>query len=55
MHQNLKNREQFSTTLRTDLKRSIQQLSEETRISQSRLLDEAIELLLQKHGKKIHE
>lgn len=45
-------REQFSSKLRIDLKNSLQKLSEKTRIPQSKLLDEAIEDLLRKHGFK---
>lgn len=47
----LKNRTKISTTLLNDLYEKISQLSEETRIPQSRLFDEAVELLLEKHKK----
>lgn len=47
----LKNRTKISTTLLNDLYEKISQLSEETRIPQSRLFDEAVELLLEKHNK----
>ncbi len=47
----LKNRTKISTTLQNDLHEKIGQLSEETRIPQSRLFDEAVELLLEKHKK----
>lgn len=43
-------REPFSTKLDIQLKAKLIQLSEITRIPQSRLVDEAIELLLEKYG-----
>ena len=42
---------QYSTSIKKELKDLLQVLSEETRIPQSKLIDEAIELLLEKHGK----
>lgn len=44
-------REAYSTKLLIAYKKAMQQLSEETRIPQSKLLDEAIEDLLKKYGK----
>lgn len=46
----LKDRAQFATSINKDLKESFQKLSEKTRIPQSKLMDEAIEDLLKKHG-----
>jgi len=48
----LKNREMYSTSIDKELLAQLKKLSEETRIPQSRLMDEAIEDLLKKHGKK---
>jgi len=45
----LKNRERITFSIRKELVDKIKQLSAETRIPQSRLVDEAIELLLRKH------
>ena len=42
----LKNRTQFTTTLTNENYAAIKQLSEDTRINMSKLMDEAIELLL---------
>jgi hypothetical protein len=44
----LKNRSQFSSTLDKDLKLKLKDLSDETKVPISKLLDEAIVLLLQK-------
>ena len=42
----------YGTKLDKELKEGLQKLSEETRITQSKLLDEAIEDLLKKYEKK---
>jgi metal-responsive CopG/Arc/MetJ family transcriptional regulator len=47
----LKNRKRFTNTLDNKLKEQFDELSKETRIPKSRLLDEAIEDLLKKYGK----
>lgn len=47
----LKTRTPLSNAVDTKLLHKLQQLSKDTRIPQSKLLDEAIELLLQKHGR----
>lgn len=44
-------RKQWSTSTDTDLYETLKNLSEETRVPTSRLLDEAIEDLLVKHKK----
>lgn len=46
-------RKKFSISVRTDLRNALDQLSKETKINKSVLLDEAIELLLNKYGKPI--
>jgi hypothetical protein len=46
----LKHRSQFSSTLDNDLKAKLKDLSDETKIPISKLLDESIELLLSKRG-----
>lgn len=45
----LVNRERLCTSVNKELLNNLKQLSEETRIPMSRLLDEAIEDLLNKH------
>jgi metal-responsive CopG/Arc/MetJ family transcriptional regulator len=45
----LKNRERITFSIKKELVDKIKELSESTRIPQSRLIDEAIELLLRKH------
>ena len=45
----LKTRLPFSSTMKTELLTAFKQLSEDTRIPASKLLDEAIEDLLRKH------
>jgi predicted DNA-binding protein len=47
----LVNRRLFSTSLEKELYKKLDDLSKETRIPKTRLLDEAIEDLLKKHGK----
>ena len=46
----LKNRVAFSNAIDRELYNALEQLHRETRIPKSKLLDEAIELLLEKHG-----
>lgn len=48
----LKNRTRFSNTLENKLYAAFNELSEETMIPKSKLLDEAIKLLLEKFNKK---
>lgn len=48
-HQNLKTRKRITTTLRLDLVDKLDNLSELTKISKSKLHDEAIEDLLIKY------
>ncbi len=49
----LKNRKAISTSVENELYKAFVELSKELRIVKSILLDEAIEGLLAKHGKKI--
>ena len=49
----LKNREQFTSSLRPELLNTLRDLSDNTRINMSLLLDEAVEDLLKKYGKEI--
>lgn len=45
----LKNRVRYTTSLDKELLRKLKKLSEQTRIPQSRLIDEAIEDILKKY------
>lgn len=47
----LKNRRRLGTTLGKELDKNFRELSEETRIPMTKLIDETIEDLLIKHGK----
>lgn len=47
-----KNRVRWTTSVNPDLLDALKKLSEETRITVSKLTDEAIQLLLQKHKNK---
>jgi predicted DNA-binding protein len=47
----LKTRTPLSSTLQNELAEKLQRLSQETRIPLSKLLDEAVEDLIKKHGK----
>ena len=49
----LKTRTPFSSTVKSELLEVFKELSEESRIPASKLLDEAIEDLLVKHQKKM--
>ena len=51
-NKDLKNRIRFSTSLDKKKKQKLENLSKSTRIPKSKLLDEAIELLLLKHNKE---
>lgn len=46
----LKNRKTISNAVRSELADALKQLSEETRVPMSKLLDEAIEDLIKKHS-----
>lgn len=48
----LKNRTRFTSSLKNELCEPFNNLSRETRITKTKLLDEAIEDLLKKHGNK---
>ena len=45
----LKNRQHYGVTVDIGLLRKLRELSEKTQIPQSKLIDRAIELLLQEH------
>ena len=49
MENKLKNRTKKVLAIKNELAAALEKLSAETRIPQSRLMDEAIELLLRKH------
>jgi len=46
----LKNRTRFTSSLKNELIEPFDRLAEQTRITKTRLIDEAIEDLLKKHG-----
>mgnify|MGYP000889061515 CR=1 FL=1 len=48
----LKNRERYTNSIDKELLRKVKELAEQTRISQSKLIDEAIEDLLKKYQGK---
>lgn len=50
-HRGLVNRKSISNAIDKDLFEKLDELAKETRINKSRLLDEAIELLLKKYNK----
>ncbi len=51
MTRHLKNRTAFSSTLENELLKQLRELAQESRINMSRLLDEAVTDLLEKHRK----
>lgn len=51
----LKYRTRFTSSLKNELIEEFNNLSQETRIPKSRLLDEAIEDLINKHNNKINK
>ena len=52
-NKDLKNRVRFSNSLDKDLAKRLDDLSITTRIPKSKLVDEAIEMLLDKHENKL--
>ena len=48
-------RKHFSTSVDISLLDTLEELSQETRINKSKLVDEALELLFEKHDKPIVE
>ena len=52
-NKDLKNRVRFSTSLDKDLAKRLDDLSTNTRIPKSKLVDEALEMLLAKHENNI--
>lgn len=51
-NKDLKTRERFSTSVNKELLRAFEGLHDKTRIPKSKLIDEAMELLLEKHEYK---
>lgn len=51
----LKYRKRFTSSIKNELSVAFDELAVQTRIPKSRLLDEAIEDLLIKHGMKVNE
>jgi len=51
----LKNRTKVTTTIKNELVDKLDKLNEETRIPKSKLYDEALELLFQKHKDKFND
>jgi metal-responsive CopG/Arc/MetJ family transcriptional regulator len=52
MKKELKNRERFSSTLRTELVGKLDDLHKRTSITKTKLLDQAVDLLLKKYESK---
>ncbi|WP_081801925.1 ribbon-helix-helix domain-containing protein [Priestia flexa] len=52
MANELKNRSKISSTLKNELKEELLNLSDETSVPITRLLDQAVELLLKEKGKR---
>lgn len=50
-YRRVKNREPFATTIKLGYGEIITELSNETRITKSKLIDEALELLFEKYNK----
>lgn len=53
MDNKLKNRTRYTATVDNDLVENLKELSQKTRIPQSKLVDEAIELLLKNHNVRV--
>lgn len=51
-NKDLKNRVRFSTSMEIELAKKLEELSKETRIPKSKLVDEAIEMLVNKYSKE---
>jgi hypothetical protein len=51
----LKNRTKVTTTIKNELIDKLTRLNEETRIPKSKLFDEALELLFEKHKDKFQD
>ncbi|MBZ9608611.1 ribbon-helix-helix domain-containing protein [Clostridium estertheticum] len=51
----LVNRSRIGGSVKNNLKTKFDKLAEDTRISKSKLLDEALELLLKNHGVDVEE
>lgn len=51
-NKDLKNRIRFSTSMDIELSKKLEELSKETRIPKSKLVDEAIEMLVNKYNKE---
>ena len=51
-NKDLKNRVRFSTSMDLELSKKLEELSKQTRIPKSKLVDEAIEMLVNKYNKE---
>nr|DAY96641.1 MAG TPA: Ribbon-helix-helix domain [Caudoviricetes sp.] len=51
-NKDLKNRIRFSTSMDIELSKKLEELSKQTRIPKSKLVDEAIEMLVNKYNKE---
>ena len=51
-NKDLKNRIRFSTSMDIELSKKLEELSKQTRIPTSKLVDEAIEMLVNKYNKE---
>ncbi len=51
-NKDLKNRVRFSTSMDIELSKKLEELSKQTRIPKSKLVDEAIEMLVNKYNKE---
>lgn len=54
-YRELKNRVRFTTTINLGYDTLLKEISNETRINKSKLVDEALELLFEKYNKKYNE
>ena len=54
-YRRVKNREPFATTINLGYGKALSEISEETRIAKSKLVDEELELLFEKYNKKYNE
>ena len=55
MSKELRHRKVMTTTINAKLVAALEQLSKDTRIPKSKLIDEALELLLKQHGRPVPE
>lgn len=50
----LKTRKQFTTTLRKDLFESLNKIAEDTQVPKTKLLDQAVELLIESYNQGLY-